>query len=173
MTIRLGTEEDIDDLARLYDDLNDYLAVTTNYPGWKKGVYPVRENAIDGIKEGCLYVATDNDGIIGSIILRHKPEPAYLTASWQVELNYENVLVLYTFVVSPSHWKRGIGQEMLAFAAEHGRNSKIKALRLDVYEKNVPAIGLYEKCGFKYITTVSLGLENYGLSCFRLYEKLL
>ncbi|XAM46318.1 hypothetical protein TPDSL_28260 [Terrisporobacter petrolearius] len=49
----------------------------------------------------------------------------------------------------------------------------IKELRLDVYEKNLPAIKLYEKFGFKYIDTVDLGLENYGLKWFRLYEKLL
>lgn len=43
----------------------------------------------------------------------------------------------------------------------------------DVYEGNIPAINLYEKCGFKYIDTVDLGLGNYGLNWFRLYEKLL
>lgn len=107
MTIRLGTEDDIDDLAWLYDDLNDYLAVTTNYPGWKKGVYPVRENAIDGIKEGCLYVATDNDEIIGSMILRHMPEPAYLTASWQVELNYENCVGALYICCKPKSLEAG------------------------------------------------------------------
>jgi RimJ/RimL family protein N-acetyltransferase len=44
---------------------------------------------------------------------------------------------------------------------------------LDVYEGNIPAISLYEKYGFKYIDTVDLGLGNYGLDWFRLYEKLL
>lgn len=49
----------------------------------------------------------------------------------------------------------------------------IKVLRLDVYEKNLPPIKLYEKFGFKYIDTVVLGLENYRLKWFRLHEKLL
>ena len=42
-TIEPGTSADIDELEKLYDELNDYLAATTNYPGWIKGVYPVRE----------------------------------------------------------------------------------------------------------------------------------
>ena len=37
--------KDIDMLAKLYDDLNDYLDLHTNYPGWKKSVYPTRSNA--------------------------------------------------------------------------------------------------------------------------------
>ncbi len=49
----------------------------------------------------------------------------------------------------------------------------MQALRLDVYENNYPAINLYEKFNFKYIDTVDLGLEEYGLKWFKLYEKLL
>ena len=31
-TIEPGTSADIDELEKLYDELNDYLAATTNYP---------------------------------------------------------------------------------------------------------------------------------------------
>ena len=33
LIIELGTSADIDELERLYDELNDYLATTLNYPG--------------------------------------------------------------------------------------------------------------------------------------------
>lgn len=48
--------------------------------------------------------------------------------------------------------------------------SQNKLIRLDVYEGNIHLINLYEKYGFKYIDTVDLGLGNYGLKWFRLYE---
>lgn len=171
--IRLGTEKDIDSLAQLYDDLNDYLSVTINYPGWRKGVYPVRQDAVDGINEKSLFVATEHEEMIGSMILRHEPEPAYLSAAWQRELDYANVLVIYTFAVNPQKLQQGTGKKMLEFAAQYGKERGIKSLRLDVYENNIPAIRLYEKCGYQYIDTVSLGLEDCGLDWFRLYEKLL
>lgn len=170
---RLGTEMDIDALEQLYDNLNDYLEGTINYPGWKKGVYPIRQDAVVGIQEGCLYVATEHNQIIGSMILRHKPEPAYYTATWQRDLDYSEVLVIYTLVVCPKKLQEGIGQRMLEYAEQYAKGKKIKALRLDVYEKNTPAIRLYQKCGYQYIDTVSLGLEDYGLDWFRLYEKLI
>lgn len=169
----LGKTSDIDELEQLYDDLNDYLAAGVNYPGWLKGVYPVRQNAVDGVENGNLYVARHNEKIVGSVILSHKPEPAYYKPSWQFESDYSDVLVVYTFVVHPKYLKCGVGQALLNFAAELGIKSHVKSIRLDVYEGNMPAIKLYEKCGFKYIDTVDLGLGNYGLDWFKLYEKLL
>lgn len=49
------------------------------------------------------------------------------------------------------------------YSLELAQSSGIKSVRLDVYEKNLPAISLYEKCGFEYVDTVDLGLGQYGL----------
>ena len=171
--IELGKENDIDKLEQLYNDLNDYLEKRVNYPGWKKDIYPVRQNAVDGIKHDNLYVARNNGKIIGSIILSHEPEPAYYNAKWAFESDYTDVFVVHTFVVHPDFLKCGVGKDLLDFSVEYSIKSHIKSIRLDVYEKNIPAICLYEKCGFKYIDTVDLGLGNYGLDWFKLYEKLI
>lgn len=173
ISMRLGDENDIEELEQLYHSINDHLSATINYPGWKRDVYPNRKTAEDGIKEGCLYVAECNEKIVGSIILRHEPEPAYLSVKWMKDLGYEEVLVLYTFVVHPDYLGQGVGQKILNFVIRHGSQSNIKSLRLDVYEYNLPAISLYKKCGFHYIDTVDLGLSEYNLNWFQLYEKLL
>ena len=36
MQIRKGTEDDVDEVSALYDELNDYLESYVNYPGWRK-----------------------------------------------------------------------------------------------------------------------------------------
>ncbi|MDW8800248.1 GNAT family N-acetyltransferase [Clostridium sp. A1-XYC3] len=173
ITIELGQVNDIDELEQLYNDLNDYLAKGVNYPGWLKGIYPVRQNAIDGIDHGNLYVARHNGKIIGSVILSHVPEPAYYKAKWEFESDYSDVLVIYTFVIHPDFLRCGVGSTIIDFSIESAIKSHIRSIRLDVYEGNIPAIRLYEKSGFKYIDTVDLGLGNYGLDWFRLYEKVL
>lgn len=173
ITIRKASNYDVDELEQLYDSLNDYLESTINYPGWIKGIYPTRKEAVNGINEGCLYVAIYNGNIAGSVILRHESEPAYLEAKWQSELSYEKVYVIYTFVVHPSYLGQGVGQEIIHFIIEHSIKSGVKSIRLDVYEKNLPAIKLYEKCGFNYVGTVDLGLEYYGLKWFKLYELII
>lgn len=173
INFELGKEKDIDELEQFYNDLNDHLEKGTNYPGWKKGVYPVRQNAVDGIKNRNLYVAKHGGKIIGSIILSHEPEPAYHEAKWQYESDYSDVFIIYTFVVHPNFLKCGVGKALVDFSIEHCIKAQAKSIRLDVYEGNMPAIKLYEKCGFKYIATVDLGLEAYGLKWFKLYERLL
>ncbi|AFL99322.1 acetyltransferase [Desulfitobacterium dehalogenans ATCC 51507] len=171
--IELGQANDIDELEQLYNDLNDHLAKGINFPGWKKGVYPIRQDAIDGIEQGNLYVAKYNSKIVGSVILNHVPEVAYYKAKWEYESDYSDVFVIHTFVVHPNFWRCGVGNALIGFSMEHGIESQVRSIRLDVYEGNIPAIRLYEKCGFKYIDTVDLGLGNYGLNWFKLYEKLL
>ncbi|GGK01909.1 GNAT family N-acetyltransferase [Parabacteroides faecis] len=171
--IESGTPADIDELEKLYDDLNDYLAATTNYPGWIKGIYPVRECAVDGIQNNTLYVVRYDEKIVGSIILDHQPEEAYNNARWKVNTDYSHIFVIRTFVVHPSFLKMGIGRALMDYSFELAQQSGVKSIRLDVYEKNLPAISLYEKCGFEYIDTVGLGLGNYGLDWFKLYEKVI
>lgn len=173
MEIRKGTSNDIDEVAALYDALNDYLESHTNYPGWKKGIYPAREDAEQGINEDNLYVAVEDGRIVGTVILRHKPEEAYAQADWHNNLEYSEILVVYTFAVHPEFLKQGIGRKIMQFVIDYAGSLGMKAVRLDVYEKNAPAIHLYEEFGFQYIDTVDLGYSMHGLDWFKLYQRIL
>lgn len=62
---------------------------------------------------------------------------------------------------------------MLEFVLDYAAGENMKAVRLDVYEKNTPAIRLYEQMGFGYVDTVDLGYSAYGLKRFRLYQRML
>lgn len=173
LTIEKATAADIDELEDLYDTLNDYLAANVNYPGWMKGVYPIREDAEAGIRKEKLYVAREGGRIAGAVILNHEPEEAYHGAPWGSEDDYDNLFVIHTFAVHPNYLKRGVGRKLLDYSLELAKRNRIKAVRLDVYEKNEPAIHLYESCGFRYVDTVDLGYGNYGLDWFKLYELIL
>lgn len=171
--IEPGTSTDIDELEKLYNELNDYLAATINYPGWIKGIYPIREDAVAGVNDNMLYVARTDGRIAGSVILNHQPEKAYENVRWKMELDYSCIFVIHTFAVHPSFLKKGVGHALMDYSLELAQRSEINSVRLDVYEKNLPAISLYEKCGFEYVDTVDLGLGQYGLDWFRLYEKII
>lgn len=95
-----------------------------NYPGWKKGIYPAREDAQGAFDEGNLFVVEKDKKIVGTFVLRHKAEGAI-------------------------------------------------SIRLDVVKGNTPAEKLYQKNGYQFIGTVSLGHEKFGLPWFNLYEKIL
>lgn len=173
INIRKGNMEDADEISALYDAIHGYYETHTNYPGWLKGIYPLREDAVKGIESGGLYVAEAGGKIAGTLILSHRPENAYYGVEWKKELDYDKVFVIYTFAVLPEFSGRGIGTKLLEEAEKTARENKMEAIRLDVLDRNEPAIKLYEKCGFEYIDTVDLGYGKYGLDYFRLYEKVL
>lgn len=173
MQIRKGTKQDIDEVAALYDALNEYLDSHINYPGWKKGIYPIREDAVNGIEEEVLFLAEEAGRIIGTVILRHVPENGYETADWHNSLEYKDIFVVYTLAVHPEFLQQGTGKQIMEFVLKHAAAVNMKAVRLDVYEKNFPAIHLYERMGFQYIDTVDLGYSMHGLDRFRLYQRII
>lgn len=171
--IEKGTIKDIDELEALYDDLNDYLKSGTNYPGWAKGIYPIRDTAASGIQNNNLFVYKINSEVAGSIILNHEPETAYAQATWGIEADYNDIIVIHTLVVSPKYMKHGVGNKLMGFARTYSIEQGIKTIRLDVSIHNTPAIALYEKSGYKYLETVDLGLNIPELVWFKLYEMVL
>ena len=168
--IELGTMADVDELEKLYDDVNDYFQTGFNYPGWLKGIYPVRETAIAGIADGNLFTLKIGNRIAGSVILNHKPEEAYNQVTWGIEAQYNEIMVIHTLVVHPDFMKQGVAQRLVDFAKDYAVQQHAKAIRLDVSVHNAPAISLYEKSGYRHVGTVDLGLGYEHLIWFKLYE---
>lgn len=170
MQIRKGTQKDIDELSALYDDLTDHLQSHTNYPGWRKGYYPAREDAERGIEEESLFVVIEDGKIVGTVILNHQPEKAYELVDWKNQFADSEIFVVHTLAVHPQFFGNGIGKKIMEFALSYAKQMSMKAIRLDVYDKNIPAIHLYESFGFQYMGSVDLGLGMFGLDNFRTYQ---
>ncbi len=173
MEIRKAVLADLDGIARLYDAACDHLEAHENYPGWAKGVYPTRADVETGLRENALYAALVGERIVGSFLLRHRPETGYENVRWLTDDDYDRIYVVYTLVVHPDFLHRGIGTEMLRYIEALAAREHCSSIRLDVTQGNKPAARLYQKNGFQRVGTVSLGYEAYGLPWFDLYEKLL
>ncbi len=173
LRIRKAVEADLDGVGKLYEDVCDYLDAHGNYPGWKKGIYPVRRDAERGMMANALYVARIGERTVGTVILTHEPEDGYGNGKWLTEDDYRRIYVVHTLAVHPDFLKCGIGTELLVFAERVAREEQCVSIRLDVVKDNVPAERLYQKCGYQWAGTVSLGYEAYGLPWYQLYEKLL
>jgi len=173
ISIQKANDSHLDQLESLYNDLNDYLASTTNYPGWIKGVYPVRETAVEALNNESLFIALEDGIIAGSIILNHEPEKAYNQVKWMIDIDYDKILVVRTLVVHPSFMKKNIATSLMEFTKEYAINQQLKAIRLDVSKTNSPAIKLYKKMGYEYRGTIDLGLPYKHLKWFEIYEMII
>ena len=173
IVVRIATENDIDTIEHLYNDLNDFLEIHENYPCWKKGVYPIREDAEEALVKGNLYVAIIDGKVAGTVVYSDEQEKAYREVKWQIEFEV-SVITICKLAVHPKYFGRGVGNALLDYAVFVGEERSAKAIRLDVYEENLPAIRLYEKCGFKDMGLVDLGLDDLcGLKWFKVFEKVL
>lgn len=164
---------DIPEISGLYAAVCDDLSARENYPGWKKGVYPTADDARAGVEDGALYVVKKDAKIVGTVILRHRPEEGYQNAQWLTESSYDDIYVIYTLAVHPDFTGLGIGKMLLDQAEKLAGKEGCRSLRLDVVKGNIPAESLYKKCGYECVGTVSLGYEAYGLPWYNLYEKVL
>lgn len=168
-----GRVQDIEEIARLYDDLCDYLSANVNYPGWIKGFYPILDTAADGVRTDTLFTAKYNGKIVGTVILNGVPESGYEGSNWAITTDYSDVFVVHTLAVHPEYLKYGVGRFLLQSGIDYAKGHGFRALRLDVNDQNEPAIRLYEALGFQYVGTVDLGYGKYGLHWYKLYELVL
>ena len=132
MNIELARATDVNEIEALYGAVVDDLLANVNYPGWKKGIYPTRDEAIFGIEKKELYLA-----------------------------------------VHPQFKGLKIAQKLLEYADELAKNNGVKTIRLDVRKGNVPAIKLYERCGYTYVGAINLDFRGSDLGLFELYEKII
>ncbi len=168
-----GGLEDLPELTALYDEVTEYLESHTNYPGWKKGIYPTGADAEIAVAEGTVQIARADGKIVGTYILNNKIAQGYDTAPWKIDVSPDHVAVLHTFMVHPIANGSGLGKLLLAHAKATAIWTGMETLRLDVYRGNLPAISLYEAMGYEYISTVDLGYQDFGLDLFKLYELVL
>lgn len=100
---------------------------------------------------------------MGSIILNHKAgSHAYEKADWH-GFRIWDIFVIHAFAVHPLYLGSSTGKRLMEFALGTKKpGGKIKAIRLDVYEKAHQPSPLQKSHGFYYIDTVDLGYGEFG-----------
>lgn len=148
--------QNLDAVAALYGAVCGYLVDKPFNPGWRRDIFPAREDAEQYLAADGLYIVRDGAAIIGSIALIPKDG---------------GILCIHEAAVHPDHQRQGIGSALLDFAVRAAAKQGAAALQLYVWEGNDPAIRAYERNGFVRLRKEDIGLGELGLNWFYLYEK--
>lgn len=70
-----------------------------------------------------------------------------------ISFKKDNFSYISIVAVIPKWQRRGVASDLIKPAVQHFRSSKIKKIKIDVEETNIPAIKVYEKVGFIFIET--------------------
>ncbi len=101
------------------------------------------------IRTKSLYVATYEGKIIGTVIYLSEQGQAYQDVDWQIDFDVP-VIVIHILAVHPDYFGcRGRKRRCWITRCILEKSREKKAIRLDTYEENLPAVRLYEKCGFR------------------------
>ena len=163
-------EGDLDLLAAFYDKVTTHLAATVNYPKWRPGDYPGRESCREAIRQGVQYACLECGQVLAGMILNEDPQGDYSLGEWSRDLEQGEYLLIHTLAADPDLSGKGVGRFMVEAAIERAQKKGYQAVRIDVVPDNIPAIKLYETCGFQYAGEKDLGREIPTIPTFALYE---
>jgi RimJ/RimL family protein N-acetyltransferase len=93
--------------------------------------------ALRRYNDAAVFVAEDEDGIVGRLSLGRDPHPA---SRHVADLG---------LMVAASHRRRGIGRALLDQSVAWARDVGVRKLELHVFPHNGAAIALYESFGFR------------------------
>ncbi|MCL1914462.1 MAG: GNAT family N-acetyltransferase [Eubacteriaceae bacterium] len=173
LTVRQALLSECGYAVKFYCELIDSMRNAEFKPDWEMGVYPTEQLLQDSIEKQTLYFSFLDNCLVGAMILNNDSDFNRENVKWQIDAKTEEIMVIHLFAVSSSYQGKGIGRQMVANAIEICKNDAIKAIRLDVLKKNIPAAKLYLSTGFQYIDSIKMFYEDTGLADFELYELVL
>jgi len=170
INVRLAGADECGGVVDFYCGLIDSMRDSEFKPEWEMGVYPTSQQFQQAIDERTLFLAYLDDRLVGVMILNHEYEPEYDNVKWQTDAKKDEIMVIHLLGVSPAHQRKGVAKQMVSYVIELCGQGPIKAIRLDVLKKNIPASKLYLSMGFQFIEAVKIFYEDTGLTDFLLYE---
>lgn len=151
---RKATINDIDAITSIYDKIHDLDEAGKIHVGWKRGLYPVRQTALDSLNRGDLYVCELDGKVVASAIINETELSAYREVQWHTPAKDNEVLVLHTLVVNPDVSNQGIGHRFVDFYEQLARKGGYKVLRIDTQAQNDWARRMYKSLGFTEVGIV-------------------
>ncbi len=129
-------------------------------------VYPSRDNFHDDIVSGDLYVDSERDGPVKSVICLNNHEPdEYAGVQWSLD---KPALVIHRMAVDPLHHGKGLARKLIRFAEERAAELKLGYLRSDTCSRNAGMNALFKSSGYAIAGTIRFPGYQYDFNC---YEK--
>lgn len=168
MMIRKATIEDIDQIVKIYEHIHDEIELGKVDIGWIRGVYPTKQTALSAIENQDMFVEEDNGVIVAAAKINQEQVDDYTKASWQYDVDNDQVMVLHTLVVDPYIKSQGYGTQFVSFYEDYALQHGCHYLRMDTNAKNKKARSLYKKLGYQEISIVPCifnGIPDVQLVC--------
>lgn len=168
---KVADKSEKNEIIKFYDEVIEANNKSEFNLRWKKDVHPSHELLNHSVDNGELFIWKEEE-ILAACIMNKCCNEDYDKVSWAVS-NKDNVGIIHVFGVSPNHFRKGIGKSFLGELSLFAKENNIKAIKLDVFKINTPAIALYKKMGFINRGEVRMFVPRIGFEDFYLFEKVI
>ncbi len=154
MHIRAREPDDIDNLVIIAQHVHERDGYPPYLPDGDYAGFISSAEAIDA------WVATIDDQLVGQVSLHTRSSRAVMAlAVRDLDIPKEEIAVVARLLVHPEHRRMGVAQSLLRTAVSHAERLALVPI-LDVVDRFTPAIGLYEREGWRRLGTVEVELPD-------------
>lgn len=172
--IRKAKPVDIDAVTKIYDRIHTEEENGRVFVGCKRGVYPEKITAEQGLSRKDLFVEELDGRIVGTAILNQIQVDIYEKAPWQYDVTDNKVMVMHTLVIDPKVKKHGLGSAFVEFYEKYALENGCNYLRIDTNEKNTSARHFYKKLNYNEIAILPCEFNGIsGVNLVMLEKKIL
>ncbi len=174
MKVREATENDIDNIEKIYENIHDEEEKGLTATGWIRHIYPTRKTAETALERKDLFVMEDEGKTVAAAIINQLQVAEYKYAVWKNNAKDNEVMVLHGLAVDPYQKGKGYGRAFVAFYENYAKEHGCAELRMDTNVRNERARGLYQRSGYEETGIVKCefnGIPNVQLVCLEKYIK--
>jgi len=141
----------------------------------RKGIYQWNEhypNAIafeNDLKREELYVLTNENDILGTVVISSLMDEEYYDVDWLTPSDKN--LYIHRLAVHPEHQGLGYAQKLMDFAENYAIENNYNSIRLDTFSKNSRNQKFYELRGYKRLGNIYFPKQSEHP--FYCYERVL
>ena len=119
------------------------------------------------IERGELYILSNEEKIIGTIVLSIVIDDEYLPVKWLMQNS--NNLYIHRLSVHPDQQGEGYAQKLMDFAENHAKKNNFSSIRLDTFSQNKRNQKFYEARGYKRLEDIFYPKQSeHAFHCYEL-----
>ena len=129
--------------------------------------YPNAEAFLKDIDRNELYVLTNENKILGCIVISNFMDDEYHAIKWLTESD-KNIYI-HRLAVHPDFQGQGFARQLMDFAEKLAREQKFTSVRLDTFSQNNRNNKFYESRGYKRLGSIYFPKQSvHPFYCFEL-----
>lgn len=113
-----ANEDQYESVRSFYHSLIDAMKDSQYDIGWEMDIYPSPEFLKESIAGGDLYICTEDNHIVGAMVLNHRCNEAYRKFQWRTEASEDEIMIIHALGVHPAYSGKGYARAMVRKALE-------------------------------------------------------